>query len=290
MSLATLFDYDALDVETRVVVQQKTGEIKDRVRRSRQDILEIGERLVEIKDRLGHGSFGRWLEAEFGWSDRFAQDLMNVAKVFKSELNSDLDITPTALRSLAAPSVPEPARKEAIETARSGNHVGTKEAAAIVEKHKPAVREPIPDLFTSEDNRGQDATESQPADADEPADDEPEEEEDTEDEEEPKVARAEMQQGSPRGEDVEPDDFQLSSVDEDENLPLTDEDRARNWISHLDRLKDGIDILTRSLRLNNGIVKLASKQPKATTRIAISKLAELKKAADGLIEELRRAV
>lgn len=137
MSLATLFDYGTLDTETRVVVQQKTTEIKDRVRRSRQDILEIGERLIDIKERLGHGSFGRWLEVEFGWTDRTAQGFMSVADAFKSDIISDLDITPTALRSLAAPSVPEPARQEAIESARNGNHIGTKEAAKIIETHKP---------------------------------------------------------------------------------------------------------------------------------------------------------
>lgn len=31
---ATAFDYDALDVETRIVVQQKTGEIKERMKRT----------------------------------------------------------------------------------------------------------------------------------------------------------------------------------------------------------------------------------------------------------------
>lgn len=166
MSIATLFDYGTLDVETRVVVQQKTTEIKERVRRSREDILAIGERLADIKQRLGHGAFGRWLEVEFGWSDRFAQELMNVARVFKTELSSDLDITPTALRSLAAPSVPQPARQEAIETARNGNHVGTREVERIIERHKPDVPQskPVLDLFRAEDDRAEQQLQARPPD------------------------------------------------------------------------------------------------------------------------------
>ena len=42
----TAFDYESLDAETRIVVRQKTGEIKDRMRRSASDIVEIGERLI----------------------------------------------------------------------------------------------------------------------------------------------------------------------------------------------------------------------------------------------------
>jgi hypothetical protein len=36
--LTKIFDYAALDAETRIVVQQKTGEIKERMRRAAQDI------------------------------------------------------------------------------------------------------------------------------------------------------------------------------------------------------------------------------------------------------------
>ena len=51
------FDYGALDSETRIVVQQRTGEIRSLVRRSAQDIIDIGLKLGEVKQRLGHGGF-----------------------------------------------------------------------------------------------------------------------------------------------------------------------------------------------------------------------------------------
>jgi outer membrane biosynthesis protein TonB len=189
MSLATLFDYAALDAETRIVVQQKTGEIRERVRRTRQDVIEIGERLIEVKERLGHGNFGKWLRAEFDWADRTAQSFMCVAEAFKSAIIADLDITPTALQGLAAPSVPDEARSEAIRRARDGEHIGSKEAKEIAGKHiptptpKPA---PQPDLFAAESAKQQRNVESRrpdPKPVTKPEEEEWEsEEEDSEDE------------------------------------------------------------------------------------------------------------
>lgn len=81
-----LFDYASLDVETRIVVQQKTGEIKERMKRTAQDIVEIGQRLIEVKERLGHGQFGKWLKAEFGWGTTTAWKFMRVGEQFKFSL------------------------------------------------------------------------------------------------------------------------------------------------------------------------------------------------------------
>ena len=51
-----------LDLETRIVGRQRTGEIKTLMQRTAQDLIEIGQKLVEVKARLGHGRFGAWLQ------------------------------------------------------------------------------------------------------------------------------------------------------------------------------------------------------------------------------------
>lgn len=76
------FDYASLDPETRIVVQQRTGEIKSLVRRSVADVIDIGGKLAEVKARLQHGQFGDWLEGEFGWSHDTAGRFLNVAAQF----------------------------------------------------------------------------------------------------------------------------------------------------------------------------------------------------------------
>jgi phage N-6-adenine-methyltransferase len=131
------FDYDALDPETRIVVQQRTAEIREHMRRTAQEVVEIGIKLIEIKERLGHGHFLKWLEAEFQWTDRTAQNFMNVARRFKSETFSDLTFAPSVLYLLAAPSTPETAREEALDRAQAGEAITHSAARAIVESHKP---------------------------------------------------------------------------------------------------------------------------------------------------------
>ena len=54
----TLFDYASLEPETRIVVQQRTSEIRGLMRRAAQDIIDIGLKLIEVKERLPHGAFG----------------------------------------------------------------------------------------------------------------------------------------------------------------------------------------------------------------------------------------
>lgn len=128
------FDYSGLPAETRIVVQQRTSEIRSLMKRTASDIIEIGQKLIEVKDQLGHGKFGAWLEAEFAWSDRTAQKFMRVADSFKSEPGSDL-IPPKALYLLSAPSTPEAAREEAVDRAESGEQITPGKAREIREKH-----------------------------------------------------------------------------------------------------------------------------------------------------------
>jgi hypothetical protein len=144
--LKRVFDYSALDTEARIVVQQKTSEIKTVMRRTTQDIIDIGTKLIEVKNRLGHGNFGSWLDVEFGWTDRTARKFMQVAEVFKTESGSDLNIGAKALYLLSAPSTPDEARQEAIQKAEAGEVITHTAAKAIVAQHKPAEppRQPPP--------------------------------------------------------------------------------------------------------------------------------------------------
>jgi phage N-6-adenine-methyltransferase len=129
--------YASLDVETRIVVQQRTSEIKTLMGRTAQDIIEIGQKLIEVKARLGHGLFGAWLHSEFEWSERTAQNFMTVAEVFKSATVADL-IPSKALYLLAAPSTPESARDEVLERAGQGERITYNKTREIVQEHQPA--------------------------------------------------------------------------------------------------------------------------------------------------------
>lgn len=134
---SSLFDYGQLDAETRIVVQQRTEEIKVLVRRSAQDIIDIGNKLIDVKARLGHGNFGGWLESEFSWSEGTARRFINVALNMRQIDHGDR-FEMKALYLLAAPSTPEAARIEAIAHAQAGEFITHKVAQEIVAVSKAA--------------------------------------------------------------------------------------------------------------------------------------------------------
>ncbi len=128
------FDYTSLDVETSQFVQRQTGEIRGLMKRTAQGIIEVGQKLIEVKGRLGHGRFLNWLEAEFEWADETARRFMNVAQQF-GQNPQVVDFAPSALYVLAAPSVSEAARSEAIARAQAGESITYTEAKAIKQKY-----------------------------------------------------------------------------------------------------------------------------------------------------------
>jgi len=131
------FDYASLAAEARAIVQARTTELHVLVRRSAQDIIVIGQKLNDVKQRLDHGQFGVWLDAEFGWTDRTARNFMQVADKFKSENFSDLRIAPSALYLLAAPSTPDDVREEALRRAGQGENITHQTAKQLIDAGKP---------------------------------------------------------------------------------------------------------------------------------------------------------
>ena len=130
------FNYAALNPETRIVVQQRTSEIKTLIQRTAQDIFEIGQKLIEVKAKLGHGHFRSWLKVEFEWSVSTATRFMQVAEQFKYTNLIHLSIAASALYELAAPSTPEAARLEAIERASRGELISYSKAKQIADRYQ----------------------------------------------------------------------------------------------------------------------------------------------------------
>lgn len=149
------FDYQELDIETRKAVQERTAEIKALVKRAAKDIVDIGSKLIEVKDRLGHGKFDNWLEVEFGWKRTTAWNFMRVADKF-SKFESLDRIAPSALYLLSAPSAPDAARQEALERAEAGESITYSSAREIVEEHRQSyVPSSTSDLWAADYERQQ---------------------------------------------------------------------------------------------------------------------------------------
>lgn len=135
--VAQSFNYAALDTETRIVVQQRTSEIKERLRDAARATWEVGQKLVDVRNCLEYGQFNLWLKTEFQWSRSTAYNYINIFESFGSCPNfGQLDIAISALYLLAAPSTPETAREEALERAVEGETISSTKAKAIANHHK----------------------------------------------------------------------------------------------------------------------------------------------------------
>ena len=127
------FDYTPLDAQVAERLQSAAERIRGKLKRTLEDIIEIGNDLLAVKESLAHGQFGKWLRAEFGWGDRMARNFMSVAERFgKTATIADLKIAPTAAYLLAGPSVPDEARQRAIERAEGGEEITPRVAKKIL--------------------------------------------------------------------------------------------------------------------------------------------------------------
>ena len=131
------FDYKILPPEKRILVQKYTGEIKERLRRTAQDVWEVGKKLVEVRSQLQYGQLDSWLSAEFGWSRRTAYNFINVYESFREGANfAQLDIATSALYKLAAPSTPESVRQQFLDKAQQGQKITHKDISQALRQTK----------------------------------------------------------------------------------------------------------------------------------------------------------
>ncbi|MEO0407350.1 MAG: DUF3102 domain-containing protein [Cyanobacteria bacterium P01_A01_bin.135] len=143
------FDYDSLGQTHRAIVQEHTGEIRKRLRRSAQDVWEIGQRLADVRSRLQYGQFLAWLKAEFGWSQRTAYNFINVYETFGDRFAklATLDIATSVLYQLASPSLPEDLRNQVLDSVAAGKKVTNKALKSAIKQHKqPKKTSPQPSV------------------------------------------------------------------------------------------------------------------------------------------------
>lgn len=141
--VAPPFDYDQLGAEARIEVRQAAKEIRDELEAIGRSAIKVGQRLLEVRQRLPHGQWRAWLAAETLLSPDTAESLINQAQLAGqmpkfSAFEDRFDRTAIAL--LARPSTPDTARDEALARAEAGEQVSYRDAKEIVQASKAAAR------------------------------------------------------------------------------------------------------------------------------------------------------
>jgi hypothetical protein len=143
------FDYGQLDGENWQFVQDAADEIRGLGKQTVENLIEIGRRLTAVQERLPYGQWGIWLEIEREMSETTARRCMNRYALARSATVAELDILlalpATVVADIAAPSVPEPARREILEAAADGERMTREKVKEIADQHRqpshPARRE-----------------------------------------------------------------------------------------------------------------------------------------------------
>lgn len=132
------FDYSQIDEGVRDEVRDAAQKIRAYSESLKGSIIAIGKRLIQVKGMLPDGQFGGWIDAEFQLSQRMAQNLMNVARVYGDRPGEIISpLSDTVLYLLAAPSTPDEAREEVEQAAANGQKVTVEFAKEAVRKAKP---------------------------------------------------------------------------------------------------------------------------------------------------------
>ena len=130
------FDYSALPKEVAGEAQRVAIMVRSRHKEQIKAVVETGRDLATVKATIGHGNFTPWLEAEFGWSERTAQNYMAAAAAFEGKTAIVADLPLTTVYSLAASSTPEPVRAEIVQRIEAGERLGDGEIRGMISDAK----------------------------------------------------------------------------------------------------------------------------------------------------------
>lgn len=115
--VVTTFDYAVLDPKVAAEARQIADHLRDRIRTF---TYETGRDLLGIKEKMPHGTFGLWIDAEFQMSERTAQNYMNAARLVEGKSANISLLPPSALYALGAPSAPPEVVEEVLAEIERG--------------------------------------------------------------------------------------------------------------------------------------------------------------------------
>jgi Protein of unknown function (DUF3102) len=132
------FNYAAVPPENVAEIGMLVTRIKTSRRRHVEAVHDVGAALLRAKELLGHGNFLPWLQAEFRWSERTANNYMSIARFFRGKTANFADLDIGAASALASKSTPDEIRNELLERAEAGENISREEVKERIAAGKKA--------------------------------------------------------------------------------------------------------------------------------------------------------
>ena len=133
------YDYSLIPEAQRDTVQDAAVEIVRHGKLAQENLIEVGKRLIVVKELLDYGQFEDWCSTEFQMSPRTVQNMMNVARTFEGRSEKFALLGDSTMYLLAAPSTPEAAREQVIaEAEATGSRPKVARVKEVIAQHRPA--------------------------------------------------------------------------------------------------------------------------------------------------------
>jgi hypothetical protein len=131
------FNYEILEPEARQAAQEHASQIHATLERNAAGIVDVGRRLIAVRDALGPEKYKAWLIAEFQWNTGCAAAYETIAQKFGA-LSSIERFHPSALYVLARPKLEPRVEKEAIRRAEKGETITRATVVQLIRRFSPA--------------------------------------------------------------------------------------------------------------------------------------------------------
>ena len=131
---SSVFDYTGLEPAPRQLAARSARAIATQLARSTKSVIDMGRRLIAVREQLDNRQWQAWLRSEFRWSRSVASNYMRVAEKF-GDLNVVTRFQPSALYALARKYVSPKAIADAVALARSGQTVSQAIARRIIRRY-----------------------------------------------------------------------------------------------------------------------------------------------------------
>jgi Protein of unknown function (DUF3102) len=127
-SFITPYAYDALPDQGQATrLKAAAKRIRDLFRGG---VVEVGRELIAVKEEIGHGSFCRWITAEFAMTERTAQNYMAAATLAQEKSETVSYLPATILYRLGSTS--PKARGEVMKRLERGEQLSSKQVGVVI--------------------------------------------------------------------------------------------------------------------------------------------------------------
>lgn len=122
--------------ESQALAREAAEHIRGLQQKVVADIAEIGRTLLKVKEAVGHGNFGPWLQDEFQWTERTAQNYISVAERFGSNPKRVSHLPLRTVYKLAAPNTPDLVRENIVERLERGEAIAPSDIESEINSAK----------------------------------------------------------------------------------------------------------------------------------------------------------